>query len=151
MPPKKKSISPKCSDFAKKKSINDVTESMTLMSVAPPVAAVKTTPSICLDFCFPVSKYTVMDEMITKIFVELVGCQLPGNYLKHAKVLPGGRKFSILISAPCMMYKEGFIRARMGEMNGMPTVPLLLPSLPKLSSLSTECFLTTQTPLMEIQ
>ena len=52
-----------------------------------------------------------MDEICTKIYVDLVGCQLPDDYLKHAKVLPGGRKFSVLMSAPHMMYEEGFIRA----------------------------------------
>ena len=88
---------------------------MTKMSVAAPVAAIKTPPSICLDFCSPTSMYTVMDEISTKIYMELVGCQLPDNYVKHAKVLPGGRKFYVLISAPCMMYEEGFIKVRMGD------------------------------------
>ena len=114
MPPNKKTDSPKPSGSAKKKPVDDVTESMTKMSVASPVVAVKTPPSVCFDFRFPTSKYTVMDETSTKIYVELVGCQLPDDYLKHAKVLPGGRKFSVLISAPRMMYEEGFMRARMG-------------------------------------
>ena len=114
MPPKKKTVSPKPSRSAKKKPIDDVTESMTKMSVASPVSAVKTPPSVCFDFRFPIAKYTVMDQTTTKIYVELVGCQLPDDYLKHAKVLPGGRKFSVLISAPRMIYEEGFMRARMG-------------------------------------
>jgi hypothetical protein len=69
MPPKKKSISPKPSGSAKTKPVHDVTKSMTKMLVAAPVVAIKTPPSICLDFCFPTSQYTVMDEISTKIYV----------------------------------------------------------------------------------
>jgi hypothetical protein len=54
-----------------------------------------------------------MDNRITKIYIELIGCQLPNDYLKHAKVLPGGRQFSILIGASCFMFEEGFMKARM--------------------------------------
>ena len=91
MPPKKKGVSPKHSGSAKKKPIDDITEGMTKITVAPAVSTIKMPPSVCLDFHFPSFKYTIMDERITKIFVELVGCQLPDDYLKHAKVLPGGR------------------------------------------------------------
>ena len=72
-------------------------------------------PSVCLDFHVHSSKYTIMDERSTKIFMEVVGCQLSDNYLKHAKVLPGGRKISILISTPCVIYEEGFIRLHVGQ------------------------------------
>ncbi|KAL3789763.1 hypothetical protein HJC23_006756 [Cyclotella cryptica] len=81
MPPKKKTVSPKPSDSTKKKPIDDVTESMTKMSVALPVSAVKTPPSVCFDFRFSIAKYTVMDQTTTKIYVELVGCQLPDSSL----------------------------------------------------------------------
>jgi len=114
MPPKKKSVSPKPSRSAKKKPIEEVTDSMTKLSVASPFSLVKTPPSVCFDFRFPTSKYTIMEETSIKIYVELVGCQLPDDYLKHAKVLPNGRKFSVLIGAPRMIFEEGFMRARMG-------------------------------------
>ena len=111
----KTSISPKpkpSSSSQKKAVVDDITARVTQMSLAPVVA---TPPSISLDFKFPLSKYTVMEDRITKIFIELIGCQLPDDYLKHAKVLPGRRQFSILIGAPRFMFEEGFIKVRMGD------------------------------------
>ena len=112
----KKSISPKpkpSSSSQKKAVLDDVTARITQMSLAPVVA---TPPSISLDVKFPLSKYTVIEDRITKTLIELLGCQLPDDYLKHAhaKVLPGGRQFSILIGTPYFMFEEGFIKACLG-------------------------------------
>ena len=113
MPPKKKSVSPKPSASKKKvadAARDDVMSKLSRMSVS----AVPTPPSVCLDFKFPFSMFKSTEEATVRIDVELVGCQLPDDFLKHAKVLPGGMKFSVLIGAPRMMFEEGFIRARMG-------------------------------------
>jgi hypothetical protein len=114
MPPKKKSFSPKPSASKKKVADaaldDDISMHMTRMSVA----TVPTPPSVCLDFRLPFSMYKSTEEATVRIYIELVGCQLPDDFLKHAKVLPGGMKFSVLIGAPHMMFEEGFIRVRMG-------------------------------------
>ena len=113
MPPKKNSVSPKPSASKKKvadAARDDVMSKLSRMSVS----AVPTPPSVCLDFKFPFSTYKATEEQMVRIYIELVGCQLPDDFLKHAKVLPGGMKFSVLIGAPRMMFEEGFIKARMG-------------------------------------
>ncbi len=114
MPPKKNGVSPKPSASKKKvadAARDDVMSKLSRMSVA----AVSTPPSVCLDFKFPFSTYKATEDQIVRIYIELVGCQLPDDFLKHAKVLPGGMKFSVLIGAPRMMFEEGFIRARMSR------------------------------------
>jgi hypothetical protein len=105
MPPKKKRVSPKPSASKKKAAgaaVNDdIAGCMTRMSVA-----VVTTPrSVSLDFKFPFAMHRSMDEETVRIYIELVGCQLPDDYLKHAKVLPSRMKFSVLIGAPHMMFE----------------------------------------------
>jgi hypothetical protein len=77
MPPKKKSVSSKPSASKKKVADaacdDDMARHMTRMSVA----AVPTPPSVCLDFKFLLSMYKSTEEATVRIYVELVGCQLP--------------------------------------------------------------------------
>ena len=85
MPPKKKSVSPKPSASKKKVADaardDDMSRHLTRMSIA----AVPTPPSVCLDFKFPFSMFKSTEEASVRIYVELVGCQLPDDFLKHTK------------------------------------------------------------------
>ena len=41
--------------------------------------------------------------------------QLPEEYIVHAKVLPGGKQFSLLCGVPRWFYEETYMKARMGN------------------------------------
>lgn len=90
---------------------NNIAGHMTRISVA-----VTTMPqSISLDFKFLFTLFRSMEVATIMIYVGLVGYQLPDDFLKHAKILLSGVKFSVLVSAPCKMFEEGLIRAQMGQ------------------------------------
>ena len=55
---------------------------------------------VSLDWRFPMS---------------MKGVQLPPEYIVHAKVLPGGMQFSLLVGVPRYFYEESYMQARMGE------------------------------------
>ena len=62
------------------------------------------------------SMYSVMENESNKIYIELLkGVQLPPEFIQHAKVLPGGMQFSLLVGVPRWMYEESFMKARMAN------------------------------------
>ena len=70
---------------------------------------------VSLDWRFPMSMYSVMEGDCNMVYIELMkGVQLPPEYIMHAKVLPGGMQFSILVDVPRYFYEESYMQARMG-------------------------------------
>ena len=71
---------------------------------------------VSLDWRFPMSMYSVMEGDYNMVYIELMkGVQLPPEYIVHAKVLPGGMQFSLLVGVPRYFYEESYMQARMGE------------------------------------
>ena len=71
---------------------------------------------VSLDWRFPMSMYSVMEGDYNMIYIELMkGVQLPPEYIVHAKVLPGGMQFSLLVGVPRYFYEESYMQARMDE------------------------------------
>ena len=71
---------------------------------------------VSFDWRFPMSMYSVMEDNENKIYIELLkGFQLPSEFIQHAKVLPGGMQFSLLVGVPRWMYEESYMKARMGN------------------------------------
>jgi hypothetical protein len=93
---------------------------------------------ISLDWRFPMSMYSIMEDDCNMIYIELMkgvqlppeyivdakvlpsgcnmiyielmkGVQLPPEYIVDAKVLPGGMQFSLLVGVPCCFYEESYI------------------------------------------
>jgi hypothetical protein len=89
---------------------------------------------ISLDWRFPMSMYSIMEDDCNMIYIELMkgvqlppeyivdakvlpsgcnmiyielmkGVQLPPEYIVDAKVLPGGMQFSLLVGVPCYFYE----------------------------------------------
>ena len=59
--------------------------------------------------------YSVMEGDCNMIYIELMkGVQLPPEYIVHAKVLPSGMQFSLLVGVPRYFYEESYMQARMG-------------------------------------
>ena len=70
---------------------------------------------VSLDWRFPMSMYSVMEGDYNMIYIELMkGVQLPPEYIVHAKVLPGGMQFSLLVGVPRYFYEESYMQACMG-------------------------------------
>jgi hypothetical protein len=60
---------------------------------------------------FPMAMYSVNEETTKKIFIKIMkGVQLPEEYILHAKVLPGGKQFSLLCGVPRYMYEEVYMQ-----------------------------------------
>jgi ABC-type proline/glycine betaine transport system ATPase subunit len=56
---------------------------------------------VSFNWRFPMSMYSVMENESNKIYIEwLKGVQLPPEFIQHAKVLPGGMQFSLLVGVP---------------------------------------------------
>jgi hypothetical protein len=71
---------------------------------------------VCLDWRFPMAMYSVDEGATRKIYLEILkGVQLPEEYIVHAKVLPGGKQFSLLCGVPRWFYEETYMKARMGN------------------------------------
>jgi hypothetical protein len=67
---------------------------------------------VSLDWRFPMSMYSVMEGDCNMIYIELMkGVQLPPEYIVHAKVLPGGMQFSLLVGVPCYVLLRGELHA----------------------------------------
>ena len=76
---------------------------------------VSTVKHVSFDWRFPMSMYSVMEDNENKIYIELLkGVQLPPEFIQHAKVLPGGMQFSLLVGVPRWMYEESYMKAHMG-------------------------------------
>ena len=90
IPPKKKSVSPKPSASKKKAADAAVDDNITGHMTRMSVAAVTTPQSVSLDFKFPFAMRRSMDEATVSIYIELVGCQLPADYLKQTRSCPAG-------------------------------------------------------------
>jgi hypothetical protein len=72
---------------------------------------------VSLDWRFPMCMYSVMEGDCNMIYIELMkGVQLPPEYIAvHAKVLPGGMQFSILVGVPRYFYEESYMQACMAS------------------------------------
>jgi hypothetical protein len=89
---------------------DDLSGKMSKMTMASKVKYVS------LDWRFPMSMYSVMENESNKIYIELLkGVQLPPEFIQHAKVLPGGMQFSLLVGVPRWMYEESYMKARMAD------------------------------------
>ena len=65
---------------------------------------------VSLDWRFPMSMYSIMEDDCNMIYIELMkGVQLPPEYIVHAKVLPGGMQFSLLVGVPCYFFEESYM------------------------------------------
>jgi hypothetical protein len=91
--------------------INDVLSSKTSkMTMASKVKYVS------LDWRFPMSMYSVMENESNKIYIELLkGVQPPPEFIQHVKVLPGGMQFSLLDGVPRWMFEESYMKAQMAD------------------------------------
>ena len=71
---------------------------------------------VSLDWRFPMAMYSVMEENDKKIYIDLMkGVQLPSKHILHAKVLPGGKQFSLLVAVPRWMFEDTYMKARQGD------------------------------------
>ncbi len=104
---RKKSMTPK--KAAKTDDVSALSGQMGKLNVSKQVKYVS------LDWRFPMCMYSVMEGDCNMIYIELMkGVQLPPEYIVHAKVLPGGMQFSLLVGVPRYFYEESYMQARMG-------------------------------------
>ena len=98
----KKSMTPK-----KATPVDDLSTKMSSMKVSLKVEYISFT------WRFPMAMYSVIEGTNKKIFIKIMkGVQLPEEYIVHcacAKVLPGGKQFSLLCGVPRYMYKEVYM------------------------------------------
>ena len=109
-PTRKKTMTPK--KACPRKDTNTVDG----LSGHMPQMKVTNVKHVSFDWRFPMSMYSVMEDNENKIYIELLkGVQLPPEFIQHAKVLPGGMQFSLLVGVPRWMYEESYMKARMGN------------------------------------
>jgi hypothetical protein len=113
MPTTRKSTTPK-KTTPKKDAVKDVSAKMSQLTVESKVKE-SNIKYISLEWRFPMAMYSVMEDDTKKIYIDLMkGVQLPSKYILHAKVLPGGKQFSLLVAVPRWMFEETYMKARFG-------------------------------------
>ena len=113
MPTARKSTTPKKAapkaTPKKAASVDDLSTKMSTMKVSK-------VEYFSFDWRFPMAMYSVHEGNTKKIYVEILqGVQIPPEYILHAKVLPGGKQFSLLCGVPRYMYEETYMKRRMGQ------------------------------------
>ena len=109
MPTARKSTTPK--KAASKKASASVDALSTQMSSMK----VSKVEYVSFTWRFPMAMYSVNEGTTKKIFFEILrGVQLPDEYIVHAKVLPGGKQFSLLCGVPHYLYEEVYMQRRIG-------------------------------------
>jgi hypothetical protein len=104
----KKSMTPK--KAAKTDDVSALSGQMGKLNISKQVKYVS------LDWRFPMCMYSIMEGNCNMIYIELMkGVQLPPEYIVHAKVLPGGMQFSLLVGVPCYFFEESYMQAHMVE------------------------------------
>ena len=106
----KKSTTPKKA-APKTASVDNLSTQMSSMKVTK-------VKYVSFTWRFPMAMYSVNEETTKKIFIKIMkGVQLPEEYIVHcacAKVLPGGKQFSLLCGVPRYLYEEVYMQRRMG-------------------------------------
>ncbi len=77
----------------------------------------KSSPPACYSFSykFPMTWNTAIDGTKEIVYLDFQSVNLPPNFLRMAKVLPGGTRFGLLMGSPRWFYEEGYLMAQLGN------------------------------------